>query len=96
MSFAPPFTITPRLLRDLEAITEARARISSATIQLTWVPQLQKDSRQRGAHASTAIEGNPLTLEEVRALEAGTPLPARTERSRREVLNYFASLRWME
>lgn len=96
MSFEPPFTITPRLLRDLEAMAEARTKIASATIQLTWVPQLQKDSRQRGAHASTAIEGNPLTLEEVRALEAGTPLPARTERSRREVLNYFASLRWME
>jgi len=96
MSFAPTFTITARLLLDLEAIAEARARIASASIQLTWMPQLQKDSRHRGAHASTAIEGNPLTLEEVRALEAGTPLPARTERSRREVLNYFAGLRWME
>lgn len=96
MSFAPTFTITARLLRELEAITDLRAKIAAATIQVTWVPQLQKDSRNRGAHASTAIEGNPLTLEEVRAVEAGTPLPARTERSRREVLNYFAGLRWME
>ncbi len=96
MSFEPTFNITPRLLRDLEAVADVRAKIASATIQLTWVPQLQKDSRQRGAHASTAIEGNPLTLEEVRALEAGTPLPARTERSRREILNYFAGLRFVE
>jgi Fic family protein len=96
MSYEPIFTITARLLRDLEAIADVRAKIAAATIQVTWVPQLQKDSRHRGAHASTAIEGNPLTLEEVRALEAGTPLPARTERSRREILNYFAGLRFVE
>src|SRR5678815_1591455 len=96
MPFEPAFTVTAPLLRTLEAIADLRAKIAAATIQVTWVPQLQKDSRNRGAHASTAIEGNPLTLEEVRALEAGTPLPARTERSRREILNYFAGLRWME
>jgi Fic family protein len=96
MSFQPQFRVTARLVSDLETIAELRARIASATIQVAWVPQLQKDSRQRGAHASTAIEGNPLTLPEVRALEGGADLPARTERSRREVLNYFAALRWME
>lgn len=96
MSFEPQFTVSARLLRKLEAIADLRARIAAATIQVAWIPQLQKDSRERGAHASTAIEGNPLTLEEVRALEAGTPLPARTARSQREVLNYFTGLRWME
>ena len=96
MSFQPKFTVTPRLVRELERIAELRAGIASATIQVSWIPQLQKDSRQRGAHASTAIEGNPLTLPEVQALEAGGELPARSERSRREVLNYFAALRHME
>src|SRR5688572_17118223 len=96
MAFQPQFSVSARLLRDLETIAELRAKIDAATIQVTWTPQLQKDSRERGAHASTAIEGNPLTLAEVRAIEAGTPLPARTERSRREVLNYFAGLRWVE
>jgi Fic family protein len=96
MSFVPRFTVSARLLRELEVIADLRAKIASATIQVAWIPQLQKDSRDRGAHASTAIEGNPLTLEEVRALESGTPLPARTARSQREVINYFASLRWME
>ena len=96
MAFDPAFKITPRLLRDLEAVAEVRAKIAEATIQVAWVPQLQKDSRHRGAHASTAIEGNPLTLPEVRALEAGTPLPTRPERARREILNYFAGLRFVE
>jgi Fic family protein len=96
VSFAPQFTISSRLLREIETIGDLRARIAGATIQVAWISHLQKDSRDRGAHASTAIEGNPLTLEEVRALEAGTPLPTRPERARREVLNYFAGLRWVE
>jgi Fic family protein len=96
MSFQPQFSVSGRLLRDLEAISDLRAKVAAATIQVSWVPQLQKDSRDRGAHASTAIEGNPLTLEEVRALETGAPLPTRPERSQREVLNYFAGLRWVE
>lgn len=96
MSFEPRFAVSSRLLRELEMIASLRANIASATIQVTWVPQLQKDSRERGAHASTAIEGNPLTLEEVRMLQAGTALTARPERSQREILNYFAGLRWVE
>ena len=96
MAFAPQFTVTARLLRELETIADLKAKIATAAIQVTWTPRLQQDSRQRGAHASTAIEGNPLTLAEVRALEGGAPLPDHTERARREVLNYFASLRWVE
>jgi Fic family protein len=65
-------------------------------VVLEWVPALQKDCRSRNAHASTAIEGNPLTLEQVRALEAGDESVGVTERSRREVLNYFAGLRHVE
>jgi Fic family protein len=96
MAFVPQFIVSARLLRELEAIAGLKAKIASATVQVAWMPQLAKDSRQRGAHASTAIEGNPLTLEEVRALEGGTPLPVHTARSQREVLNYFAGLRWVE
>jgi Fic family protein len=47
-------------------------------------------------HASTAIEGNPLTLEQVRALEEGRELTGSSARPRREVLNYFAGLRYVE
>lgn len=96
MAFTPRFTVSARLLRELEAVAGLRGRIAAATVQVAWIPQLQRDSRQRGAHASTAIEGNPLTLDEVRALEAGRPLPVHPERAKREVLNYFAGLRWME
>ena len=65
-------------------------------MELSWVPALQKDTRTRNVHASTAIEGNPLTLAQVRALEEGRELVASDTRSTREVLNYFAGLRYVE
>ena len=64
---------------------------------MTGFPALQKDTRTRNVHASTAIEGNPLTLEQVRALEEGRELFVAHGRVRkREVLNYFAGLRYVE
>jgi Fic family protein len=71
MSYQPQFTITPALLARVEGIASLRERIQSAAVRAPWIPALQKDTRARNTHSSTAIEGNPLTLEEVRALEEG-------------------------
>ncbi|MEI7908315.1 MAG: Fic family protein [Verrucomicrobiota bacterium] len=96
MAYEPQFTIRPRLLTLVEVIAALRERIQGAAVELSWIPALQKDSRTRNGHASTAIEGNPLTLEQVRALEEGHELAASDPRSSREVLNYFAGLRYVE
>ncbi len=95
MSYQPQFTITAALLGRVEGIAALRERIQNATVQVPWIPALQKDTRARNTHSSTAIEGNPLTLEEVRALEEGASVAA-PARARREVLNYFAALRHVE
>jgi Fic family protein len=50
----------------------------------------------RNTHSSTAIEGNPLTLEQVRLIEEGMSLPTEPARATREVLNYLAGLRYIE
>ncbi|RPJ35272.1 MAG: Fic family protein [Verrucomicrobiaceae bacterium] len=96
MPYIPQFTITPRLLSLVEVIAALRERIQGAAVELAWIPALQKDTRTRNVHASTAIEGNPLTLEQVRALEEGREIVAADARSRREVLNYFTGLRFVE
>src|SRR4051812_15754579 len=96
MAYEPLFTIRPRLLALVSEIAVLRERIHKAAIEVSWIPALQKDSRSRNTHASTAIEGNPLTLQQVRALEEGRPILASDERSRREALNYFAGLRHIE
>jgi len=96
VSYQPQFTITPALLARVENIAALREKILAATVQVPWIPALQKDTRLRNAHSSTAIEGNPLTLEQVRAVEEGRELTGVTDRSKREVLNYFAGLRFIE
>src|SRR3989449_713677 len=96
MAFEPDFRVTAKLLQTVEAIAALRERIAAATVQVAWIPALQKDARVRNTHSSTAIEGNPLTLEQVRQLAEGRPLSAVGQRSQREVLNYFAGLRYIE
>ena len=96
MPYVPQFVITPQLLTEVEQVAALRERIQSAVVDLAWIPALQKDTRARNVHASTAIEGNPLTLEQVRALEEGRELSSSATRHKREVLNYFAGLRYLE
>ncbi|MBI3995420.1 MAG: Fic family protein [Nitrospirae bacterium] len=96
MVYQPPFTIAPRVLGIIEEIASLREKILAATVQVSWIPALQKDARVRNTHSSTAIEGNPLTLEQVRLLEEGQSLPAETPRSKKEVLNHLAGLRFIE
>jgi Fic family protein len=96
MSYQPQFTVTPALLRRVERIAALRERILAVTVEAPWIPALQKDTRTRNTHSSTAIEGNPLTLEQVRAVEEGREIPAVAARAKREVVNYFAALRFVE
>lgn len=96
MPYTPHFHITPHLLRIIEEVSAHRQKILSATVQVPWIPILQREARTRTTHSSTAIEGNPLTLEEVRALEEGRPVPEAGERSRREILNQLRALRLIE
>ena len=96
MPYEPQFSITPHLLSLVEQAAALRERIQSAAVELSWIPAVQKDTRTRNSHASTAIEGNPLTLEQVRALEEGRELSAVETRPKREILNYFAGLRYVE
>src|ERR1700690_773937 len=96
MAYEPQFTVTPHILKLLEEIASFREKIMTATLQVSWIPTLQRDARVRNSHSSTAIEGNPLTLAEVRLLEEGKELSSPTERSKKEMLNYLAGLRHVD
>src|SRR3989338_8007160 len=96
MAYQPQFTVTAHLLATIERVTALREQILAATVRVPWMPALQKDARVRNTHSSTAIEGNPLTLEQVRAIEEGRAVTITAERAKREVLNYFAGLRFVE
>jgi Fic family protein len=96
VKYEPVFVISPRLLSLVEEIAALRQQVLGAAVQVAWIPRLQQDARVRNTHSSTAIEGNPLTEAQVRALADGREVPAVADRSKQEVLNYFAGLRFIE
>ncbi len=96
MTYEPVFVVSARLLGLVEEIAALRQQVTSAAVQVAWIPRLQQEARVRNTHSSTAIEGNPLTQAQVRALAEGREVPAIADRSRQEVLNYFAGLRFIE
>jgi hypothetical protein len=49
MGFQPQFTITPALLGRVERIAALRERIQNASVQVPWMPALQKDTRVQHA-----------------------------------------------
>ena len=96
MAYLPSFAVSARLVTLVEEIAALRTSVLAATVQVPWIPRLQKDARVRNTHSSTAIEGNPLTRPQVLAIEEGRAVPAIAARSEREVRNYLAGLRYIE
>jgi len=89
--FKPSFRYTNKIVKNLTHIAEARAIILNAPLIPKWDVSLRKDALIRSAHSSTAIEGNPLSLEEVSALASGRRVMVR-RKDRKEVLNYLEAL----
>jgi len=95
MAFNPKFSPTHHLFRIVEQAAELKARIQSAAIGVSWLPDMQREALARQTHGSTAIEGNPLTLPEIKTLAAGGTVPGAKPRAVQEILNYFEVLRFI-
>lgn len=86
--FKPVFSYTDRIVHNLTYIAESKAIIKSSPLIPEWEVSLRKDAIIRSAHSSTAIEGNPLTLEEVSALTQGREVMARRKDQLEVKLSY--------
>ncbi|MCK5581473.1 MAG: hypothetical protein KAJ18_09410, partial [Candidatus Omnitrophica bacterium] len=93
--FNPNFKYTNRIVSNLVEIASAREIILHAHLVPKWEVSLRRDALIKAAHASTAIEGNPLTLEEVSQLAQGRKVTA-TRKAQQEVLNYLHVLEKIE
>ena len=89
--FKPKYTITSEILNNLVKTAEAKAVLENAYLIPKWEVALRREALIRNAHASTAIEGNPLTLEQVSELARGRDIMA-TRKAKAEVLNYLKVL----
>lgn len=86
--FQPNFRYTHKIVNNLVQIASGREIILNAYLVPKWEVSLRREALIRSAHASTAIEGNPLTLEEVSQLARGKEITA-TKKTKQEVLNYL-------
>ncbi len=93
--FEPNFEYTDAIVNRLVEIASARDAVVNAYLVPKWEVSLRRDALLRTAHASTAIEGNPLSLEQVSELAKGREVMA-TRRAKQEVLNYLAVLEGIE
>jgi len=89
--FKPNFHYTHKIVNNLTSIAKARAVILNAPLIPKWEVSLRREALLRSAHSSTAIEGNPLTLEQVSELAAGRDIMVR-RKDKKEVLNYLEAL----
>ncbi len=91
MPFKPKYTITDKILNNLTAITAAREVIEQASLVPRWEAKLRRQALLQNTHSSTAIEGNKLTLDQVRDLSQGKEVLA-ARKDKQEVLNYIEAL----
>jgi Fic family protein len=93
--FEPNFKYTDVIVNRLVEIASARGAVVNAYLVPKWEVSLRRDALIRSAHASTAIEGNPLSLDQVSDLAKGREVMA-TRRAKQEVLNYLEVLEGIE
>ena len=74
--FKPNFRITNKIINHIVDIAAARELILNASLLPRWEVKLRKEAVVKMAHHSTSIEGNPLTLEQVKNLLAGKEIAA--------------------
>ena len=89
--FKPNFQYTHQIVTNLTKIAVAREIVLHSPLVPKWELSLRREALIRSAHSSTAIEGNPLSLEQVSALAEGREIMVR-RKDRQEVLNYLEAL----
>lgn len=91
----PNFTISNTTARYLSEIAVAREIVLHAPLIPKWEIDLRRQALINSTHASTSIEGNRLSLEEVSDLMVGRAITA-TRRDKQEVINYFEALSYLD
>lgn len=90
--FKPRFIYTQKMVNKLLKINSARDFIINAPLVVEMEVSLKRDALLKSAHYSTAIDGNPLSLNEVDKLARGLKITAQ-KKAQQEVINYLNVLK---
>ena len=87
--------LTNEILKYITAIEKNRFKISSVKLPYTVANRLRKNSKKKSSYASTKIEGNPLSKQQVdEAIESDER--KHFLKPEQEVRNYFLALNFLE
>ena len=96
MSYQPVFKISDQVRRYLQDIERLRSTITSGHI----LPSIEASVRHRASvesvHSSTSIEGNPLDINQVRAVISSDRVLTKQEYAEIEVYNYKQALDYID
>lgn len=93
--YQPKFTITHDILTNIGLIEAAKEVIENAPLIPVYEARFVKDAILRTVHHGTHIEGNDLSLTEVKKAIEGEEIVAR-ERDVQEVINYRNVIRYID
>lgn len=91
MEFKVKYRISNKILNNISLITVGREIIERSRLIPKWELNLRKDATIHNAHSSTSIEGNKLSLEQVKALSEKKNV-AGSMKDKQEVINYLKAL----
>ncbi len=93
--FKPKFNYTNKMVNNLVEIQSIKDFIVNSPLILETEVSLKRDAVLKAAHHSTAIEGNPLSIDQVEAIFK-TMEKTSQKKSDQEVLNYLNVLENLE
>ena len=86
--FRPNFIYTDSMVNNLLEIYSTKEFIANAPMVVEMEVSLKREALLKSVHHSTAIEGNPLSLNQVDKLAKGIEINAQ-KKAKQEVLNYL-------
>lgn len=93
--FQPRYLITQKILKYISQIEVSKEIIENSPLVPQWEVKFREEAMLRSVHHGTHVEGNPMTLGEVKGVLEGRDVPAR-ERDVQEVINYRNVLRYID
>ncbi len=92
--YTPKYRITKHLLQLIDNVSYLRGWIEKSPVDVSGVAILAKEARIRNTHSSTSIEGNPLTIKQIKELSENRKNVYNVHQ--KEVVNYLKALRYVE
>jgi Fic family protein len=84
--FRPKYVITNKLLANIKKISSIIIELNNRRFQKVVLYELEKKAREVSTYTSTSIEGNPLSLTDVKQIIKNRPENLRD--SEQEIINY--------